>query len=197
MKNKLREDPKLRLLVDQITLPDYDAGKDPYYSLLRSIAFQQLAGKAAQTIFGRFLKLFEDEYPHPDLLAVMETEVLRAAGLSGQKANYMRNVAQFHLEKGISLEILQTMGDEEIIHYLTQIKGVGKWTVEMLLMFTLHRPDVFPADDLGIQQAIVQLYGLESKGKQLKEEMIRIAEKWKPARTLACKYLWLWKDTVI
>lgn len=88
------------------------------------------------------------------------------------------------------------MSDEEIIEFLSQIKGVGKWTVQMLLMFTLGRPDVFPVDDLGIQQAMIRLYQLNETGKDLKKKMQEIAEPWQPFRTVACRYLWRWKDTV-
>ncbi|HXB44988.1 MAG TPA: hypothetical protein VNV85_13060, partial [Puia sp.] len=116
-------------------------------------------------------------------------------GLSNAKTNYVHNVARFAIEKGIDHKTLSKLTDEEVTQYLTQIKGVGRWTSEMMLMFTLAREDVFAADDLGIQNAMVKLYRLDKTDKKkLKEEMLRISKKWSPYRTYACIHLWHWKD---
>lgn len=169
-------------------------GGDIYRDLLESILSQQLSVKAAATIFDRFLGLFPGRDPSPRRVLAMPEERLRAAGVSRQKAGYMKNVAAFALENDLSRAALRRLDDDEIVALLTRIKGVGRWTVEMLLMFPLNRPDVFPVDDLGIQIAMQRLYGLRGKGPALRKRMIAIAAAWRPHRTLACKYLWRWRS---
>lgn len=190
----LQQDPLLKSVIDKTTFTLGPKTNDLYLTILESIVSQQLSIKAADTIFKRFLALFEHQYPHQEQVLALDLSVLRSVGLSGQKASYLKNVARFSLDQGLSVKLIEPMTDEEIIKYLTQIKGVGKWTVEMLLMFALHRPDVLPVDDLGIQQAMIKLYRLNETGKDLKTRMVEIAEPWRPYRTLACKYLWKWKD---
>lgn len=167
--------------------------KDVYLALLESIVSQQISVKAADAIFARLRGLFPDFYPHPEQLLAQTDEQLRSAGLSFQKINYLRNVAIFSLEKGITFEHLDTLSDEEVVSYLTPIKGVGRWTVEMLLMFVMERPDVFPVDDLVIRQKMIKAYNLTETGKPLYKILHEIAENWRPQRTLACRYLWRWK----
>ena len=176
----------------EMQLPVADG--DVYFRLTRAIVSQQLSVKAASTIHGRFLDLFPDAYPEPGLLLGLDLPTLRAVGLSRQKAGYLQNVAEFFQNEDLLSKNWDLMEDDAIIEYLTQIKGVGKWTVQMLLMFTLNRPDVFPVDDLGIQQAIQRKYGIEGKGRVFKAKMLEIAEKWRPYRTCASLYLWAWKD---
>lgn len=190
----LSRDPYLKPLLDRIELPAPLGERHLYLDLLESIVSQQLSVRVADVIFSRFLGLFAGGFPAPDKLAATETEVLRTVGLSAQKAGYLRNVAQFALEHGLETDQLRLMTDEEIVAYLTRIKGVGKWTAEMILMVSLNRPDVFPVDDLGIQQAMIRLYGLEEKGRLLRTRMLEIAESWRPYRTYASRYLWRWKD---
>ena len=121
--------------------------------------------------------------------------VLRGIGLSNNKVSYIINVAEFCIENKITDKKLQKMDNASIIELLTEIKGVGKWTVEMLLMFSLGREDVFAVDDLGIQQAMIRLYKLDNSDKKaLKEKMLQLSEKWSPYRTYACIHLWQWKD---
>lgn len=163
---------------------------DIYYALLESIVSQQLSVKVADVIFNRFLDLFPERYPNAKQLIKIEDDVLRKAGLSYRKASYLKNVAQFSLENNLDLEHLLSFTDDELIDLFTQIKGVGKWTVQMLLLFPMNRPDVFPADDLGIQNNIKKIYSLTEEKKELKEKIIQIAEQWKPYRSLACKYIW-------
>lgn len=164
--------------------------EDLYYKLLSSIVSQQLSTKVAAVIFRRFTELFPAQYPHPYLVLETPDESLRSAGLSFQKIGYVRNVAAFAAENNLAHATIDAMEDEPLIKHLTQIKGVGRWTVEMLLMFALERPDVFPVDDLGIQNAMKKHYGLEETGKALKLRMQEIAENWRPYRTIASKYLW-------
>jgi len=191
----LQQDALLRRVIEQTVLPAFVPSRRIYYDLLDSIVSQQLSVKVASVIFNRFCTLFPDNYPHPELVVALEPEQLRSVGLSGQKAGYLQNVAAFFLKNDLENHPWDTMSDVEIIDFLSQIKGVGEWTVQMLLMFTLERPDIFPIDDLGIQQAMIRLYGLTERGKALKKRMVALAEPWQPHRTLASRYLWRWKDT--
>lgn len=163
---------------------------DVYYSLLRSIVSQQLSVKVAKVIWQRFIELFENQYPKAEQVLVTDENELRKIGLSRQKTKYINNVAQFSLSNDISFEHLNKMTDDEIITYLTQIVGIGKWTVQMILMFAMDRPNVFPVDDLGIQNNMKAWYNLKKEKKEIKEKLTKIAKKWEPYRTLACKYVW-------
>lgn len=161
-----------------------------------SIISQQLSTRVADVIYSRFLKLFKKEIPSPKDIIKVPFETLRSIGLSNAKTNYVLNVCNFFIENKLTDEKLHAMADEELINYLTQIKGVGRWTAEMILMFTLGREDVFAVDDLGIQQAMAIIYKIDPTDKKdMKEKMLTLSEKWKPYRTYACRYLWSWKDT--
>ena len=149
--------------------------------MMASIMSQQLSTKVAAVIFKRFLTLYKGKEPRPQQVLATPPETLRSIGLSNAKVSYIHNVAAFCIEHKITDKKLLAMDNEEIIDLLVQIKGIGKWSVEMLLMFTLGREDVFAVDDLGIQQA-------------MKEKMLKIATKWSPYRTYACLHLWKWKD---
>jgi DNA-3-methyladenine glycosylase II len=163
--------------------------------LMASIMSQQLNTKVAKVIFHRFLDLYKGKEPKPKQVLDTPFEQLRGIGLSNAKVGYVQNVANFCTAQKITDKKLLAMTNEEIIELLTQIKGVGKWTVEMLLMFTLGREDVFAVDDLGIQQAMIKLYKLDTTDKKkMKEQMLQLSEKWSPYRTYACLYLWGWKD---
>ncbi len=197
IKKHLAKDPVLKPLIAQIELKERPAQNSVYEALLRAINFQQLSGKAASTIHGRFLELFDDYYPDPYHLQQLTAEELRAVGLSRQKAAYVKNVADFFIENTLMEKDWEKETDEEILQLLTQIKGVGHWTVEMILMFTLHRPDVLPLDDLVIRNSMIGLYGVEAKGRALKKRLLEIAEPWRPYRTWASRYLWQFKDTII
>jgi len=169
--------------------------KNAYMHLCFSILSQQLSVKVARVIRERFLAMYNGKFPPPQVLLDTPISAFRAIGFSNAKASYIHNIATFALMHGIDDKKLSRMSDEEIIEYLTQIKGVGRWTTEMLLMFTLKREDVFAVDDLGIQMAMIGLYGLDnSNKKKLKAEMMDIAKQWAPYRTYACMYLWRWKD---
>ena len=196
IKAHLQRDAKLAPIVEELPFPVFDPHRKVFTSLLSSIISQQLSVKAAATIHGRFLDLFPDQQPTAEHLMQLSTEDLRGAGLSRQKSSYIYNVAEFFAQENLMNESYEGWTDEEIVKKLIQIKGVGKWTVEMVLMFTLHRPDVLPVDDLGIQQAFEKLYNLDlsQKKKVLHEQMFKIAEPWKPYRTYASTYLWRFKD---
>jgi DNA-3-methyladenine glycosylase II len=163
--------------------------------LCASIMSQQLSTKVAKVLYHRFLDLYGGKEPTPAQIAATPFEQLRGIGLSNAKTQYVLNVAEFALAHGLEDKKLKRMSDEEIIDLLVQIKGVGRWTVEMLLMFTLGREDVFAPDDYGIQVAMKKLYKLDDSQKKLfREEMLRISRKWSPYRTYACLHLWRWKD---
>jgi DNA-3-methyladenine glycosylase II len=169
--------------------------REVHLYLCFSILGQQLSTKVAETIRKRFLKLYPRK-PSPEEILATSHESLRSIGLSGSKANYMHNVARFAIENGLDHKVLGKMNNEEVIEYLTRIKGVGRWTAEMLLMFTLGREDVFAVDDLGIQQAMTKVYRLDKTDKKkLKEDMLRISAGWSPFRTYACLHLWQHKDS--
>ncbi len=168
-----------------------------YLHLCGSIMSQQLSTKVAAVIWKRFLGLFEDESPTPEQILAIPSETLRGIGLSNAKVSYVQNVARFALEHGMEWKQLKKMSDEEVISHLIQIKGVGRWTIEMLLMFALGREDVFAVDDLGIQTAMKKLYKLDATDKKaFREKMVKISGKWSPYRTYACLHLWNWKDAV-
>ncbi|GAB3898476.1 DNA-3-methyladenine glycosylase [Larkinella knui] len=196
----LSRDLILKQIIDSTPFPKiaFDYEDDPaknrvYLALLESIVSQQISVKAADSIFNRFLGLFPDGYPHPEQLVAKSLEELRSAGLSGQKSVYMQSVAEFALKNPMTNAYLSELTDEEVVQYLLPIKGVGRWTVEMLLMFVLDRPDVFPIDDLVIRQKMVKAYGLTETGRALYKRLHEIAELWRPHRTLASRYLWRWK----
>lgn len=193
----LRQHDKIGSLIDSISVPDFAPSGRVYYDLLESIVSQQLSVKVATVIFNRFCALFPDDYPHPDSLSSIEMERLRSAGLSNQKASYLQNVAAFSLQYDLENHHWDSMSDDDIIEFLTRIKGVGKWTAQMILMFSIGRPDIFPVDDLGIQQAMTRLYHLDENDKKLKQKMAELAEPWRPYRTIACRYLWRWKDNKV
>ena len=168
---------------------------DVFNALVSSIMSQQLSTKVARVFHKRFVDLY-GTLPTPQQLLDTPFETLRGIGLSNAKANYLLNIARFALEKGLDHKTLRKMKDEEAIEYLTQIKGVGQWTTEMLLMFSLGREDIFPVGDLGIQQAMIEIYGIRIRDKKkLKQKLIRISRSWSPYRTYACMYLWRWKDS--
>ena len=163
--------------------------------LMASIMSQQLSTKVAAVIYKRFLEIYGREEPVPQQILDTPFETLRGIGLSNNKVRYIQNVASFCIENGITDTKLLALGNEEIINLLTQIKGVGQWTVEMLLMFSLGREDVFAVDDLGIQQGMQRLYQLDATNKKLlKEKMIELSQQWKPYRSYACLHIWKWKD---
>ncbi len=136
--------------------------------------------------------------PSPEQIAATPFQTLRAIGLSNAKAQYVLNVARFAIDHELDDNRLKKMQNEEIIELLTQIKGIGRWTVEMLLMFTLGRQDVFAIDDYGIQSAMKKLYNIDdSNKKDFKEKLLKISKKWSPYRTYACMHLWQWKDAPV
>lgn len=180
------DDPIMQQLVEKYPEPKFeDRSTFLYEDLIESIISQQLSIKAADTIFGRFKALFPDKFPQPEHILNKSDDELRAVGLSYQKASYIKSIATIFAQKEIDPNMIRDMQDEEVITELTKIKGVGKWTAEMILIFTLNRPDIFSLGDLGIRNAITRLYNITNP-----QEMLQLSETWKPHRSTACWYLW-------
>ena len=191
----LSKDRKLKKLLEGHSPLSISKRKEIHFYLISSIMSQQLSTKVAETIRNRFLALYGDRIPRPEEVLATPFETLRGIGLSNAKARYVHNVAQFAVEQGMDHRKLGKMDNEEVIAYLTQIKGVGRWTAEMLLMFGLGREDVFAIDDWGVQNAMIHLYKLDrTEKKAFRENLLRISAKWSPYRTYACMHLWRWKD---
>lgn len=191
--NHLTQDSIIKPVIQSTTLPRIQKGKDSFVALIKSITSQQLSVQVAASIFAKLNASFDQNI---ELKKIIDSdhEDLRSVGLSNQKANYVRNVALFFQEHDISDGFLKKMNDEEMIAYLTQIKGIGVWTVQMLLMFHFKRPDVFPIGDLSIRQKMVKLYHVKEEGKAQHAKLHKIAEQWRPHRSLACRYLWASKS---
>jgi DNA-3-methyladenine glycosylase II len=192
----LAKDRRLKKLLDQQEKPlAIQKQTDMVFYLCASIMSQQLSTKVAHTIRQRYLELFGGLFPTPEQILTTDPTTLRAIGLSNAKVSYVLNVARFAIEHGMNLEKLESMDNESVIVYLTQIKGVGRWTAEMLLMFGLGREDVFAIDDWGVQNAMIGIYKLDREDKKaFREKLLRISAKWSPYRTYACMYLWRWKN---
>jgi DNA-3-methyladenine glycosylase II len=193
IKKHLSKDKKLAPLIKKIDFPKTQLNENLYASIIEAIISQQLSVAAARTIHGRFLALFKNKIPTYKALIAADIELLRSAGISNQKAGYLKNIAHFGMSNSPNYHDLKDYDDEDLINYLTQIKGVGRWTVEMILMFNFNRLNIFPLDDIGIQNAIKKLYEIDATGKPLKIKMVEISDLWQPYRSIACKYLWRWK----
>jgi DNA-3-methyladenine glycosylase II len=184
-----RRDPVIRDLMrthGKCGLADAQHG-DPFGALMKAIVSQQLSTKAADTIFKRLTALF-DGAPTPLALAAITDTQLRGVGLSTQKLKYMRDLGTKVQDGALPLHTLDAMDDEDVILALTQVKGIGRWTAEMFLMFRLHRPDVLPVDDLGIVKAVQKAYGLRKTPSA--DRLHKIGDAWRPYRSVACWYLW-------
>ncbi len=195
---QLIRDPVLALVLRQQDPFELKPKSNILLQLCGSIMSQQLSTKVAAVIFQRFMDLFEGKPPTAEQILTVPEESLRGIGLSGSKTAYVRNVAQHSITYGMDDEQIFAMNNDAIIDFLLPIKGVGRWTIEMLLIFSLAREDVFAPDDYGIQQAMARLYGLNPlEKKNFKREMISIAQNWAPYRSYACLHLWQYKDSAI
>jgi DNA-3-methyladenine glycosylase II len=183
----------MRRLIDEhgpLSIEDILARRpsEPYAALLRAIVGQQLSTRSAEAIFGRLVAKFDGRGPTPRELIEMDPEELRSVGLSHAKVAYLRDLAERVEDGELQLDLLKQLTDEEVSSQLTAVKGVGQWTTDMFLMFNLGRPDVFPVGDLGIRNAMKRLYDLPEKPTPA--DYARIAEPWRPHRSLASLYLW-------
>jgi DNA-3-methyladenine glycosylase II len=184
----LTADPILGKIICSVNLAEWSPKGDYFVKLVESIVSQQLSTKAADTIWKRFVGLFPKGEVTAEYLLNISDQKIRNAGISWSKVAYIKNFAKKLLEKEISFEQLHTMTDEEIIAELTKIKGIGRWTAEMFLMFAIGRLDVFSYGDLGLRRAIKNLYGF--KHFPTNSQIEDIIVKWRPYRTIGCLYLW-------
>jgi DNA-3-methyladenine glycosylase II len=184
-------DPVIERIAAQNPLPEIKVTTNLFVDLVEDIVAQQLSSKVADTIFKRFCNLFPDGIPTSDSLLQKSHEQLRAIGLSNAKANYVKNIAQYFLDNDFSVDKVNHLTDEEIVSELIKIKGVGVWTAQMVLIFSLNRPNVFPYGDLAIQQGMNSIYNLQLQGKDLVKEIAKISENWQPYRTIGTRYVWL------
>ncbi len=185
----LRRNPHLAPLIVKHGRPTFHPTRNAFRELTESIIYQQLSGKAAAAIFNHFLDIFPDRrFPAPARLLAVPLPRLRAAGLSSQKATYLLDLATKFCDNTIQPRRFGQMANEEISQHLIQVKGIGQWTADMFLMFGLNRPDILPVGDLGIRNGFQKLYSLEDMPTA--DEMITLAEPWRPYRTVAAWYLW-------
>jgi DNA-3-methyladenine glycosylase II len=182
-----RSDPVLRAIIDRIGPCRMEYGPAEFHSLAEAIVYQQLNGKAAVTIFNRFATLAGNPLTPAGIIKLTDAQ-MRSVGLSKQKSSYLRDMADRAIKGELDFTRLHTMSDEEVIHHLTQVKGVGVWTAQMFLMFSLKRPNVLPTGDFGIQMAIKRQYKKRKVPKPI--HMEKIAKCWEPYRSIACWYLW-------
>jgi DNA-3-methyladenine glycosylase II len=183
-------DPKLGLIITRVGPCQLHAvaPRDPFEALCMSIASQQLSVKAAATIFGRFCDLFPKRKPTPDHVMTLTDDQIRAVGFSRPKAAFIKDLAARVLDGRLDLKGLKKHPDDEVMRQLVAVKGIGRWTAEIFLMFRLGRPDIFPADDLGLMNAVHRAYKLRKRpdAKRLRA----LAETWSPYRSIAAWYLW-------
>ena len=188
LKHLKQKDEKMGRVIAKFEKPEFKKHNNYFEALVRAIVYQQLSGKAAATIYERFKDLFtNNKFPSPSIVMEKSHEELRSVGLSNQKASYIHNIANAFYTGTVPKNI-NAIDDNEVIECLTTIKGVGPWTAEMFLMFTLNRPDVFPVTDLGIQKGFQLFFQLDKLPRP--DQMIKNAEPWRPYRTLASWYLW-------
>jgi DNA-3-methyladenine glycosylase II len=197
LKHLAAADPTMAALIERVGKIDLatrlrrrkeERPADAYGALLRAIVGQQLSTKAARTIYLRVLDLFDGTTPSPEQLLEAREQDLRACGLSGRKTEYVRDLATHVLDGELELDRLDELGDEEVIEEIVAVRGLGRWTAEMFLLFHLERPDVLSGGDLGIRKAVQVEYGL--KEMPAPTQVIEIGELWRPYRSLASLYLW-------
>lgn len=191
----LRKDVALKGVISKHPKPDFKPSRDVYAALVRSIVYQQLSGKAAATILRRFLELFPGTgYPKPEAVLKMKDAKMRSAGLSGQKTAYLKDLSTKFLDGTIEPKKFKKMTDEEIREHLIAVKGIGRWSADMFLMFALNRLDVLPTGDLGIRKGFQIVFKMKTLPDAKKME--RLAENWRPYRTIASWYLWRVADSL-
>jgi DNA-3-methyladenine glycosylase II len=182
-------DPQLRILIRTIGKYSIKIRASAFQSLVESIIYQQLTGSAANVIYGRFIKYYNNVMPTPmEIISTSDIELKSKVGLSSKKVQYLKDLSTRVVEQKLDLDLLSTVSDEEVINQLIQVRGIGRWTAEMFLIFCLGRPDVLPVTDLGIRKAMQKIYSIPELPKP--PEMLAIAQPWRPHRTVATWYLW-------
>ena len=186
-----RNDATMKLIIKQVGPCQIKLKRDRFVTLVQSIIGQQISGSAANTIFNRLVTDVGTKRIKPESLLEYSVDQFRELGISRQKATYLLDLAEKVESSAVQLKQVSKMDNDAVISQLTQIKGVGPWTAQMFLMFSLGRLDVFPADDLGIRNAMIKAYGLEEPSRQA---LCDIAKPWIPYSTIACWYLWKYLD---
>jgi DNA-3-methyladenine glycosylase II len=186
----MKADPKLSLIIRRVGPCDLHsvAPKDPFDALCMSIASQQLSTKAAATIYGRFADLFPNRKPAPERVMTLTDDEIRACGFSRPKVTFIKDLASHVLDGRLDLKGLKKHADDDVMQQLVAVKGIGRWTAEIFLMFRLGRPDILPADDLGLMNAVQRAYKLRARPDAKK--LRRMGEAWRPYRSVASWYLW-------
>ena len=187
----LLRDKKIKTLINKYSIPQFFPNNNYFDALSKTIIYQQLSGKVAQIIYKRFILLFKNEIPCPKQYMNIKTKDLKNIGLSKQKINYINNLSKFFIDENSSIQF-KNISDNQIYKKLISIKGIGRWSVDMFMMFTLCRPDILPVGDLGIRKAFKILYNLEELPTE--SFMQQKALHWKPYRTIASCYLWMEVD---
>ena len=191
-----KADPVLARIIAEVGALGIQPRRERFQALVRNIIFQQLAGAAANAIYGRFVGLFPGvEFPSPQQVLAKTDAQLRSVGLSEKKVLYIKDLAAHVRDGKLNFHRFHRMTDEEIVAHLTQVKGIGKWTAEIFLMFNLGRPDVMPADDLGVQNAVQRHYRMRQRPNR--KRLLKHAERWRPYRPAAAWYLWRSLDIVL
>lgn len=182
-------DPVLKGIIERVGPIAWPAAREPFPALVRAILYQQLAGSAAAAIMGRFLALYpSDAFPAPDAVLATPDETLRSVGLSRQKMSYLKGLAAVFEDGRLRAETLRTLPEDEVAAALMSVKGIGRWTADMFLMFTLQRWDVLPAGDLGVRKGVQAAYGLpEAPAPKV---LLEMGERWRPYRSVATLYFW-------
>jgi DNA-3-methyladenine glycosylase II len=182
-------DSRFQRLVDEFGYPNYQKEKDYFEALVRNIVYQQLSGKAASTIFSRFLNLFDsNQFPQPADIISVNKDTLRSVGLSNQKVSYILDLCEKCINNDLDFTSIDKLDDQEVSQKLVQVKGIGQWTADMFLMFTLNRLDVFPLGDLGVKKGVQIFEKLQDLPRE--KEMATVSLQWQPYRTLAAWYMW-------
>ena len=189
-KHLMKADPTLKLIIKRVgpCALHAVAPRDPFEALCMAIASQQLSIKAADTIFGRFCNLFPKRKPTPGRVMTLTDDEIRAVGFSRPKVSFIKDLAARVLDGRLDLKGLKRHPDDEVMRQLVAVKGIGRWTAEIFLMFRLGRPDVLPADDLGLMNAVHRAYGLRKRPDAKK--LRKMSEPWSPHRSVAAWYLW-------
>jgi DNA-3-methyladenine glycosylase II len=180
-------DARLAAIIKSVGTCEIKMRRDPFQSLVEAIIYQQLAGSAADAIYSRFVKIY-GRFPRPSQLLATRDTKLRAAGLSGRKIQYLKDLALRMSDGRLKLARLPKLPDEQVIEQLVQVKGIGRWTAEMFLIFCLGRQNVLPVGDLGLRKAMQKTYSLDELPSS--ESMCNIAQPWKPYRSIATWYMW-------
>lgn len=183
----LQKDPVMRKLIKEHALEELEEKKSYFAALTYEIIGQQLSGKVVRVIYKRFLDLFGGKLPEPKQILKIKDTKLRSCGCSWAKVKYLKSLAECVNNNQLNLQSLHKLPDQEVYEQLLKVKGIGPWTAEMFMIFTLHRPDVFSVGDLGLRTAVSRLYNVRRDNLKKIE---KISERWRPYRSFACRYLW-------